>query len=1530
MLITLICNERIFTLRLPEKIAGKYWIEDETKPNGRILAVEAIEARSAWVIKADKYLSFLDDNMRNLKELYLQEGRIYHIAFGKNPQKAVILAERFTEDRGVYKKIGIPSNTVIRVGKDPDNDIVFENPYVGSHHCVLSYQGGNWAVTDNNSRNGIFVNNYRSSGNTRLLPGDTLFILGLKLIVGKDFLAYNNPDGKVRIDGTRFPEIALPAICGEEQKEIEKATFYYRSPRFIREIEPVELQVDSPTPQERVEGTPVLLTMGSSLVMGMASMSVGIITVVNNLSNGGSTSAAVVSLITPVAMLLGMILFPLLIKRRDKRVKKEREEERRFKYSKYLDNLRQEIKRNIVLQQELLNTNNPPIIDICNNKDFWDSGLWSKTPRQKDFSFVRFGQGNEPVYGEIRFPDNRFSIDDDIMRDSLFAFQKEDHLLLNVPVGVTLSECRVLGIVGDEKGIRNILTNIVLQLFLLHSYDEIKTIFLYDKKDEEFFSFVRNAQHTWDNTGKKRFLAVNEDGIKDLSSELSKIISERREMPVDDNTQVLPHYVVVTVSMSLSNKCAFLADILQNPSLKGFSVICAYEEMRNLPKECEIIAEVHGNHGMVFSSASNRNERISFAQDMIPDDYAKDVVRKMAEKKLDLSHGRYVLPGMLTFLDMFGVGRVEHLNILQRWKNSNPVKTLQTPVGVGTDGETFYLDLHEKYHGPHGLVAGMTGSGKSEFIISFILSLAVNYSPEEVAFVLIDYKGGGLTGAFENERYKLPHLAGTITNLDGGTVMRSILSIKSELRKRQAIFNTARDIANEGTMDIYRYQKMYRDGLVHDPMPHLFIISDEFAELKTQQPEFMDQLISTSRIGRSLGVHLILATQKPSGVVNDQIWANSKFKVCLKVQDKADSNDMLKRPEAAELQETGRFYLQVGYNEFFALGQSGWTGAPYYDSESVQTKQSSEIEIIDDMGNVIDKVTKSAEKTAVSNGKQIVRVMEYIDKLAEEEKTRAHQLWLPEIPADIRIADIIAKYSYVTDTSQGLSAVIGEVDDPYNQNQFIMDINFTEEGNVLIYGATGSGKEMMISAMLYSLYSSYSPAALNAFILDFGAETLRMFEGAPQSGGFIVDGENEKIDNFIKMIEKQMAERKKILSEYGGNILKYNALAAEPLPYYLVVINNYSHFIESYEKYEDRMVAITRECPKYGIYFVVTATNTMAVRYRMQQNFKRIFMMRMNDKSDYISLLGPTNGVTPTGNKGSGIYKTDETYVFQSACIIGEDEDINTYVRRFCSDLAKQYEGMFAKQISVVPKFISGRTAAGELTDLSHVSLGISYKDYDWLRVDLKKDMILMIMSESGRNAALSGLGLAEEITGALPVRTILFDAMGYCKNFEYPQIERITENYEEQIVNLFNLCLERNNNYKENDGHPTVDMSPVTVMISGYEKLKTLLSNDGRDKLITILDKAADFWNIVFIVCDSYNAVTHFYLDLWVINKCQGEGLWVGNGIADQIRLEISDKTKALKEKVDSMTGYYVKAGKAQKIRLVMPEALEQSIHEE
>ena len=223
-------------------------------------------------------------------------------------------------------------------------------------------------------------------------------------------------------------------------------------------------------------------------------------------------------------------------------------------------------------------------------------------------------------------------------------------------------------------------------------------------------------------------------------------------------------------------------------------------------------------------------------------------------------------------------------------------------------------------------------------------------------------------------------------------------SIQSELRRRQILFNEARNKTDEGTIDIYKYQKLYHEGVVSKPIPHLLIICDEFAELKQQQEDFMDELISVARIGRSLGVHLILATQKPAGVVNDQIRSNSKFGICLKVQDKGDSDDVIGKPDAAYLKNVGQFYMRVGNDEYFTLGQSAWAGAKYIPSDTKKKKEDKSIEFLSSMGTTIKKVDDTIKHEENSKGEQLTNIVKYLYDLAKKEKIHSEQLWLENIP----------------------------------------------------------------------------------------------------------------------------------------------------------------------------------------------------------------------------------------------------------------------------------------------------------------------------------------------------------------------------------------------------------------------------------------------------------------------------------------------------------------------------------------------------
>lgn len=950
MIITTIGKEGINAISLPQKVKGQYWLYESSGGNSdRLISIEGID--SDWVMKSSRTIKIVDKENNILKNTVLSPLSIY-VLRKQNGERVFVFTEPVTDDRQIYTKYLVANDVDLAIGRAEQADIFFLNKFVSSKHALLSCRDGRWRIRDEGSSNGTFVNESRIS-QADLSVGDTVFVMGLKIIIGKNFIALNDPDGQVKVSGKIRPYVPQKVEEPDEDEtyELAEREYFYRSPRFKRDIEKAKFKIDSPPQSPLTEEMPWLLIMGSSMAMGMMS----IVTLVTAVITVNITSIAMGG-----SMLVGTLLLPMISKQYEKRQKQKKEKLRQKKYREYLDKVAAKINEECQLQAEIL-SENYVTTQNCENRilgvrrDLWERGLG-----QNDFLRLRVGHGDGLLDAEFSYSERKFSLHDDNLEDELYTLCEKPKVLSNIPVTYSLFEDSVSGVIGERSDVVEFAKGMIFQVASLYSYDEVKMVFLYDEAEQNAFDFVKWLPHVWSSDHQFRFIATNGNEIKEVSAYLEKVIETRSEINESDMENVTPYYLIFCMSQRLEARADMIKELLAKKENIHMSIVTFYDELKNLPKECTMVVELSADGGRLFDKNDISGKSTAFVPDISLVHDPMDLSVRLANISLDTLANSFKLPSMITFLEMFGVGKVEHLNALTRWKENDPTKSLEAPVGVDTLGETFKLDLHEKFHGPHGLVAGMTGSGKSEFIITYILSLAVNYHPNEVAFILIDYKGGGMAKSFE----KLPHTAGIITNLDGAAIKRSLVSIESELKRRQAIFAEASKKVGVSNIDIYKYQKLYREGTVSEPLQHLFIISDEFAELKTQQPEFMTQLVSAARIGRSLGVHLILATQKPSGVVDDQIWSNSKFRVCLKVQERADSMDMLKRPDAAELTDTGRFYLQVGYNELFELGQSAWAGAPYYPSDHVLVEKDRSVVVIDRNGHPIKQA--KVESTTVS------------------------------------------------------------------------------------------------------------------------------------------------------------------------------------------------------------------------------------------------------------------------------------------------------------------------------------------------------------------------------------------------------------------------------------------------------------------------------------------------------------------------------------------------------------------------------------
>ncbi len=1129
-----------------------------------------------------------------------------------------IYAEADYGNSSVFLPYTVERYSEITIGRSPSCDLYSASPYISRPHASIFWDGKDWRITDLGSTNGTFINGKKVVQPTMVGIGDVIYIMGIYIVIGAGYVSINNADDRVTLMTPRVRPIQQSSdIMFSKATGYTEKSFFDRRPRkkYKLSVDPIEIDMP-PTPMSGSK-IPLALRLGSSAVMGGRSI-----------LTGNYVSA------------LTTMVFPTLTQGYSEKDRKEYEEKRVARYREYLQEKEAEIIREIEYEEQFFNELFPNLTQMLRFSEDQDR-LWERRRIDEDFLTVRIGRGNRPMVAEKQYSPKRFEMEPDFLLDEMYQLAEKPSVLRDVPITISLRDDWTVGITGDHAKALQLVRNLIMALAVTHAYDEVKIALFVDSQDAGAFAFAKYLRHFWDNDRNNRFFAANpadaQTVAKYLGDRWHSMMEEGGNRDIKAALKKQPAYVAFILSKELYDRAEFFKELLSQENYTGISLVAAFE---NAPKECSKLINLRDKDTLI-DLVNPDNDDQSFALDAASQEIMDISMRQLMQERLRLDSQSFSLPSMITFLEMYGVGKVEHLNPMVRWKENNPVSSLAVPIGVGTDGKLFTLDLHEKRQGPHGLVAGMTGSGKSEFIITYILSMAVNFSPDEVAFILIDYKGGGLADAFVDPKrgIHLPHVVATITNLDGAAINRSLVSIHSELKRRQAVFKQAKSDTNEGTMDIYDYQKLYRNKRVKEPMPHLFIISDEFAELKKQQPEFMDELISTARIGRSLGVHLILATQKPGGVVNDQIWSNTKFRACLRVQDRSDSMEMLKRPEAAELRNTGRFYLQVGYNEYFALGQSAWCGAEYVPQDEVIVETDNSAQFIDNVGQTL-LVTKPKISRQSSGKKQIVTVVQYLSDLAKRENIVPRSLWKKPLPPVIELSDLLQSAHHPD--GDGIYSLIGMLDDPERQDQFPFFLDLMSFHNMMLIGNGGSGKSTFIRTLLYSAMERYSPQDLNYYIVDLSDKKLRSYSSAPHCGAYLTEENEDDVPRLLKFVRAEVERRKRLFEE--ANVFSFEAYRKlHPIPLLLVIFDNYMNVpsLSTGEVVFAELQKYLREGASFGVRFILTSNHTNEISAKAKQEIDLRIALQASDRYSYGEILDTKSPLTPAERNGSGLCVVD-------------------------------------------------------------------------------------------------------------------------------------------------------------------------------------------------------------------------------------------------------------------------------------------------
>ena len=1530
MKIMLMDASKLVNLVLPKDIFGNYWIVNDRKEN--LVNVEAVD--NNWVLKSNSEVKVFR-NGTAVEETLLEEEKFYTLKNVMAGESYVIYtcpvydADAFQLIVNLNAVQGLTSwyignNGGANNGPAFANIISYEQPGIARNQLKLTYNNGQYIVSNINPQIPMYVNGIPCE-EANLRYGDSIFILGLKLSIIRDIFYINNPNKLVKYDSGMFqlrsiPNLDYSKISKEPDPIIEmykKDDYFLKPPRFDERIEDKTLEIDPPPQAQKQEEMPAILTMGSMMMMGMSSMMSGVMTLSSVVKGETQLSQAAPSLLTAAAMLTCMLVLPQITKMYNKHKKKVYERKRQASYSMYISKKREEFLAELKKEQQILIEKYIPLKDVGDIILYKKRNLWEKNPDDYDFLSLRLGIGSIPPFFTVNYPDEHFSMEDeDNLMEYVRILEQETAELSNVPVTYSFVDKYLTSVIGPREVTEPFLRGLLLQIFAYHGYDSLKVVVLTNSENSKFWDDVKDAPYFWDDHRQMRFFGTNIDEINTISAYFEELLNNLKEAnesktgpSKDEGIKLSTRYLIIVDDIDLVRNAAIIRTLCESTQYVGISLLIFTERLNSLPNEVEHFISVDEKTGGIFERVLTDSKRINFTPDFMLASLEK-YAYVISNIPIAINGGKFQLPATYSFLEMYNVSNVNQLNCLSRWKDSDPINSLSAPIGINEYGEPFKLDLHEKTHGPHGLVAGMTGSGKSEFIITFILSMAVNYHPYEVQFVLIDYKGGGLAGAFENREtgLKLPHLAGTITNLDVSEINRSLASLQSELKRRQAEFNKARDKVGESTIDIYKYQRMYRNGQVEEPISHLFIISDEFAELKAQQPEFMDELISTARIGRSLGVHLILATQKPSGVVNDQIWSNSKFKICLKVQDRSDSQEMIKRPDAASLKETGRFFLQVGYDEYFALGQSAWTGAPYYESDVRKKKVDNTITFVDNLGMPIKVVDDGKSNTAgVLKGEELPNIMKYLVDISKKENIHVRQLWLNALPPVIYLDGLKEKYGFKK-IDCDINPVIGEYDAPDFQKQGLLTIPITKGGNWIFYGMADSGKEEAINSLVYSMISTYSVFELNLYLLDFGAETLKLYRKAPQVGDVILQNDQDKVTNLWRMISDKIAGRKKMFADYGGDYISYSKATGKVLPNIVVIINGFELYNENYgDATFDTLSTMTRDCQKYGIFFIMTSNTSNGIRSRLAQYLPNHLVFQMNDKYDYSSLLARTK-VVPSPIPGRGLCKLDGVYEFQAAVPV-EKDTLNNFVLEKIKVLQTQFP-QSAPKVPVLPEVVTLVEVSSELKGISSIPIGIEKESLAIRSLDLTRDTVTMITSaESNDEFRIFSSMIIKELSKVIGTNCYVYDAEKMLADM-VSGVSYFDSNLLENFKKFGQIAFDMNTKYKDASFDPNSlkDEQEVVCVIFGLEKFKTILGNEFDGAFSGLVSMVKGMPKVSFIIIDTCDNMKKHEFEAWYKDTLSGtKGVWVGNGIANQYSLKSSLSSRVLSAKIDKFFGYYV-----------------------
>ncbi|GAA1679131.1 type VII secretion protein EccC [Citricoccus zhacaiensis] len=940
-------------------------------------------------------------------------------------------------------------------------------------------------------------------------------------------------------------------------------------------------------------------------------------------------------------------------------------------YARYLERTRVKLRDDEQRAQLAARASSPPpaaLFDIVRDP----ARVWERRRYHEDFLRMRLGSGRRPTREiDISVTETSTALQDEFMLREAEALKSRFEVAPDMPVTVPLDSAGNISLVGPRDLTLQVVRSLMAGAAALQSPEDVRIALITPRATRADWDWLELLPHLDDNaakhfTGPVKLIVPDPEALVELLNEdlqyRSKVAGEHTKFGEETlkGPALLSRLIVIVDRYGHTSEDLAFGDSHFSLQSRGITAIHLCENRLHEPSEVSYRVTLHdgldsrrndGRPGFLLEDRTRDQGnpvRTEGVLDPLDTSTASGLVRELAPLRLaldSLEHTGAEAASSSSFLQMLHLSpALDRADVERNWRPRSQADFLRVPLGPDDKGKPVLLDLKEAAQlgmGPHGLCVGATGSGKSEMLRSLVFGLLTTHSPDSLAMVLVDFKGGATFAPFEGA----PHVTGIITNLsdDLTLIERVYASLNGEILRRQEVLKAAGNIANITDYQIHRDEERSK-GRDIEPLPHLVVIIDEFGELLTARPDFIDLFLSIGRIGRSIGVHLLLSSQRVESGKLRGLETYLSYRIGLRTLSESESRTVLDTPDAFHLPPLpGYGYLKVD-TTVYSRFKSGYVSGPLED----EVVEEHEVTPQDEIPEVLTAPEYSLllEEQSPASGQDQDQapapkkdgparrttgptVMSTMMDTLRTYPPSVKPIWLPPLPLETTLDRVVGEPKNTEGglrlpAGGNLTVPVGLLDDPARQWQGLWEIDFTSgSGNMIVHGGPQSGKSTALRTIVASLALTHSPQQVGIYCIDLLGSGLLPLQDLPHVGGVAIRTNTEVISRTVDEILGMLSHRERVFEKHAIDSLQtMRRMHAEgrlpelPSADIFLVVDGHGQFQEEFDDLLPKIVSIMTRGAGYGIHIISSVNRNNEIRATHQTYFTHRIELALAEPGD--------------------------------------------------------------------------------------------------------------------------------------------------------------------------------------------------------------------------------------------------------------------------------------------------------------------------